>query len=287
MTEHPVKGIDHLFALVHDLDASRAGFERLGFTVAPRGLHSAHMGTANHTIMFRNDYFEVIGIVAATPDNRPRQEMLAREGEGLRAVACRIGDAKAAEAALEALGIRTNGLKEFSRPVELPAGGEGKAAFTTLQFHPDITPRGIMFMCQHHTPQTVWVPELLNHANGAVGLAGVVAVSDDPAALGEEFARLYAAGAVHPADGGVRVETGAGSAPIFVMTPQALAAAYPGIDVTGMPKAGYAVMRVATEDLGKARSVLATAGVTALATSAGVAVAPADASGMVLEFVPA
>ncbi|MEM8665110.1 MAG: VOC family protein, partial [Pseudomonadota bacterium] len=272
---------------VHDLSASRDGFERLGFTVAPRGMHSAHMGTANHTIMFPNDYFEIIGIVAATPDNKPRQEMLARDGEGLRAIASRIGDAKAAETALEALGIRTNGIKDFSRPVELPGGGEGEAAFTTLQFHPDITPRGIMFMCQHHTRDTVWVPALLTHKNGAAGLAGVVAVADDPAALGEQFARLYAAGAVHAIDGGVQVETGENSAPILVLTQDALAAAYPGIDVSGLPQAGFAAMRVFTSDMDAAQSVLADAGIATTRTAEGIAVAPADASGMVLEFVPA
>lgn len=287
MTDHPVKGIDHVFAIAKDLDASQRAFERLGFTVSPRGYHSKHMGTANHTIMFPRDYFELLGIIAPTPHNVLRQEVLEQDGEGLRAIACRIDDAAAAETALEALGIKTNGLNDFTRPVELPDGSEGQASFTTLQFHPDITPEGIMFMCQHRTRETVWVPALLEHANGAAGLAGVVTRADDPAAKGPEYAKMFAAGSVEPVEGGVRVTTGENSAPILVLTPDAVAAYYAGIDLSALPKTGHAALRIFTRDIDKARSVLEAAGVAVHATADGIAVAPADASGLIVEFVPA
>ncbi|MFD2856181.1 VOC family protein [Seohaeicola zhoushanensis] len=58
---HPVKGIDHCFALVDDLDDAAAQYGALGFTLSPRGMHSAAKGTANHTIMFPEDYFELLG----------------------------------------------------------------------------------------------------------------------------------------------------------------------------------------------------------------------------------
>ena len=40
---HPVKGVDHVFLMVNDLDESCEAFERLGFTISPRGMHSALM----------------------------------------------------------------------------------------------------------------------------------------------------------------------------------------------------------------------------------------------------
>ena len=107
-TPHPVRGVDHCFLLVRDLDSSLEQYRRLGFTVSPRGLHSATKGTANHTIMLSdNDYFELLGVVADTPENAPRRALLASGGEGLYAVACRIEDAYVAKVGLAARGIAT------------------------------------------------------------------------------------------------------------------------------------------------------------------------------------
>ena len=43
-----VIGLDHVVVVAHDLDAAAAGWRDLGFTVSPRGTHSAHMGTGNY-----------------------------------------------------------------------------------------------------------------------------------------------------------------------------------------------------------------------------------------------
>ena len=60
-----VSGIDHCVLLVRDLDAAERAMARLGFRPTPRGHHSAHMGTANATVVFRDGtYFETLGVVA-------------------------------------------------------------------------------------------------------------------------------------------------------------------------------------------------------------------------------
>ena len=46
-----VIGIDHAVVMVRDLDKAAENWKRLGFTVSPRGTHSAHMGSGNYTIM--------------------------------------------------------------------------------------------------------------------------------------------------------------------------------------------------------------------------------------------
>ena len=282
---HPVKGVDHVFLLVNDLDSSRAQFERLGFTVSPRGLHSAHKGSANHTIMFPEDYFELLGLIAETEANAPRRAMLARDGEGLQAVACRIDDAAAAERELSDLGIGAEGLSDFSRPVPLPSGGEGTAAFSTLQFRPDEVPLGTCFMCQHKTRETVWLPELLEHRNGALGLAGVVAATPDPRRVAEGFARLFADGKVSTMEDGMRVETGSRSAPLFLLDPDALAKRYAGLDMGKTPRNAFAALQLIAPDLPRVRSILDAAGVTHGETPAGLAVDPSDASGCAIEFL--
>lgn len=283
--EHPVKGIDHVFLLVQDLDRSQQQFERLGFTVSPRGLHSATKGTANHTIMFPNDYFELLGIVEPVEGNAARRAILEREGEGLRAIACRIADADAAGAALRELGIATGPVGHFERPVPLPGGGTAPAAFATLSFEDSEPPFATVFMCQHKTRDTVWLPELLEHPNGATGLSEIIAQSDSPVEDAARFARLYEAGAVTEIDGGAQVTTGTNSAKITLLTPAALAARFPGIDLSALPARGLAALSLYAKDLRKTAEVLKSNAIAATETATGLAVGPDLCSGMILEFV--
>jgi catechol 2,3-dioxygenase-like lactoylglutathione lyase family enzyme len=51
-----VIGIDHAVVMVKDLEKAADNYRQLGFTLSPRGTHSAHMGTGNYTIMFDPDY---------------------------------------------------------------------------------------------------------------------------------------------------------------------------------------------------------------------------------------
>lgn len=286
---HPVKGVDHVFLMVNNLDESCEAFERLGFTISPRGLHSAHKGAANHTIMFPHDYFELLGMIAEVPGNADRRAMLKREGQGLHAVACRIDDAYAAKDALAELGIETEAVGEFSRPVPLPDGGEGMASFDTLKFAAHEYPLGTAFMCRHKTRDMVWVPSLLEHPNGAQGIAGVVAGCDDPEGAAAGFARLFANGEVRHIDGGFAVSTGiAGgpaSAPLEFLTRAGLAAAYPEVDFSLTPQGAFAVLRVDTPDLKAVHAILDQAEIRFTETPRGVAVGPREACGTVVEFV--
>ncbi|MCM2561637.1 VOC family protein [Lutimaribacter sp. EGI FJ00015] len=284
---HPVKGIDHCFSLVKDLDKAAEQFAALGFTLSPRGLHSEAKGSANYTIMFPDDYFELLGLIKPTEMNAPRRKMLDDMGEGLHAIACRIDTAEKAAQELEALGIATHGLGSFARPVPLPGGGTGEAAFSTVAFTPEEVPLGTVFMCQHKTRDTVWIPELLSHANTACGLGGILAISADPAADAARFARLWADGQVSD-DGKVyTVATGPNSAPLLLMSRDAMAEIYPGIDLSGTPKGAFTAMRVKVADMTALRACLEKAGITPIETALGLAVAPEHTSGTIVEFVTA
>jgi catechol 2,3-dioxygenase-like lactoylglutathione lyase family enzyme len=283
---HPVTGIDHVFLLVQDLDEAARRYRALGFTLSPRGLHSAAKGSANHTIMFPQDYFELLGIVAPTDGNAARRQSLESMGEGLHAIACRVEDAAAAGAALADAGIATRGLGSFERPVPLPGGGSGVAAFTTLSFDPGELPFGTVFMCQHLTRETVWLPELLDHPNTACGLDAILALSEDPQADAGRFARLWADGRVMKSAGGATVDTGPASAPLSLLERGALHALYPGLDLDRTPKGGFTALRIRVRDMHAAQACLAAGGISAIPTTLGLAIAPQDACGMILEFVP-
>jgi catechol 2,3-dioxygenase-like lactoylglutathione lyase family enzyme len=283
---HPVKGIDHCFALVDDLDAAAAQYAALGFTLSPRGIHSAVKGTANYTIMFPEDYFELLGVLQPTETNAPRREILATMGQGLHAIACRIDSAEQAAAALEERGIATQGLGSFSRPVPLPDGTEGIAAFSTVSFTPEAVPLGMIFMCQHKTRDTVWIPELLEHANTACGLDAILAVSQTPEADAQQLARLWAEGAVRTEDGLVRIDTGRNSAPLLLGTSARMTALFPGIDLSGTAQGAFTALRVKVRDLQAVKACLDTAAVSFHETGSGLAIGPEHAAGVLLEFVP-
>src|SRR2546427_627021 len=95
-----IDGIDHAVILVRDLDLSRDLYARLGFTVTPRGTHSAHMGTGNYLFILERDYIELLGVLKPTPNNAEWRERLVH-GEGLSAFAISTQDAKQAYATLK------------------------------------------------------------------------------------------------------------------------------------------------------------------------------------------
>lgn len=283
---HPVLGIDHTFLLVNDLDQSAELYRRLGFTVSPRGLHSAEKGTANHTIVFQRDYLELLGVVAETPGNLAQRQVLAKQGEGLQAVANRTRSADEAKPVLKGLGIETGAVSAFSRPLPLPDGGSGIAAFRTLVFDPAHVPVGHFFLCEQQTPEMVWRPELQEHANGANGLAAIIAVVDAPLTTAQTYAGFYAKGAVAAQDGGYRVSTGDNSAALEFYSPEAFAARLPGEDLSAFAEDRYAALSLYTEDLERTKATLAASGLPFLATDRNtVVVSPKYSSGVLLEFV--
>ncbi|AXC51323.1 VOC family protein [Paracoccus suum] len=288
---HPVKGVDHLFLLTADLDGSAAKWRRMGFTISPCGTHSPAKGTANYTIIFERDYFELLGIVAETSMNQHQREMIARDGDGLRAIACRIDDARVARDALAEFGIATAPVAEFARPLPLPDGSTGEAAFATAHFAKEEVPAGIMFMCQHKTRDMVWRPELQSHANGARALGTIFAVSDDPEQAAAGYARLFAAGQVLPSEDGYLVSTGSDSASILCLRPEAAAARWSPEALAGTPPSAFAALRILVRDLAGARAALASGGVPVTEGLAGgvegLWVAPSETSGVILEFAEA
>ena len=280
-----VVGIDHAVIMVKDLDKAAETWKRLGFTVSPRGTHSAHMGSGNYTIMLEPDYMELLGVLVETEHNAPARAFLAKRGEGIERIAFTALDAGAGAAEIRARGYEPVGPTDFERPVTMPDGRLSAARFTTFQWPVAEAPGGVrIFACQHKTRETVWIPELMHHANGAKRLRQALIVSPEPAEDAAHLARMIDREARTGPDGAVAVPSGSDRADFVFLTRDQLGRRYPEVSLAGLPERGGAGLVIAASDLAAAEKAFDSVGVR---SGSAVCVAPAAANGTLLAFVAA
>jgi hypothetical protein len=279
-----VIGIDHAVVMVKDLDQAAANYKRLGFTVSPRGTHSAHMGSGNYTIMFDPDYMELLGVLTPTEHNAPARAYLETRGEGIERVAFTAVDSAAGAEEIRARGYPPVGPTDFERPVTMPNGTISAAKFRTFEWPRAETPGGIrIFACQHKTRETVWIPELMQHANGAKRLKQVVMVSPEPAKDAAHLSKMIDRDTRNEADGAVAVPSGGDRADFVFLTRDQLGKRYPGVSLAGLPERGGAGLVIAA-NLTAAEKAL---GATGVHSAGGIVVPPAAGNGTLLAFVKA
>lgn len=275
-------GLDHVVVTVTDLEHAAEAWRALGFTLSPPGRHSAHIGTGNYTIMLDPDYLELLGVLAETEQNAPTRAYLAANGDGVERVAFTLRDADAGAAELRARGLEATGPVDFGRPVELPGGGRGEARFRTIFWPQGLAPAGVrLFACQHLTRETVWIPELMRHANTARRIVRLDFVSPRPREAAEEAASLIGAEAVAD-EAGFTVESGGGRAAFRFRDRAGFAALRPGLALDGLPEEGIGALVLAADDLDAAARAV---GPRAQRREGAVTV-PAT-NGVAVDFVPA
>jgi glyoxalase-like protein len=280
-----IVGIDHAVVVVRDLDQAAENWRRLGFTVSPRGTHSAKMGTGNFTIMLGPDYIELLGVLTDTEHNAPTRAYLARHGEGIERVAFTAVDAAAGAEEIRARGYAALGPTDFERPVTMPDGSLSAAKFRTIQWPIEEAPAGLrIFACQHKTRETVWIPQLQQHANAAKCLKRALVVSPDPAKDAAHLARLIDRDVSAEPDGAVTVPSGSDRADFLFLTKDRLHRRYPDVSLAGLPERGGAGLVFQTADLAAAEKAV---GKAAVRTAGGMLVAPDAANGVLLAFVAA
>ncbi|WP_291860301.1 VOC family protein [Bradyrhizobium sp.] len=278
-----VIGIDHAVVMVGDLDAAAANWKRLGFTLSPRGTHSAKMGSGNYTIMLDPDYIELLGVLTETEHNAPARAFLAKRGEGVERIAFTAVDSAAGAEEITARGYAALGPTDFERPVTMPDGTLSAAKFRIFQWPIEEAPAGVrIFACQHKTRETVWIPELMKHANGAKRLKQVLVVSTEPAKDAAHLGRMIDRDVKAETDGAVAVPSGSDRADFVFLSREQLARRYPGVSLEGLPERGGAGLVLATSDLAAAEKAAGSAGVR---SGGAVCVAPAAANGTLLVFV--
>ncbi|RZT41214.1 VOC family protein [Cupriavidus agavae] len=269
---------DHAVIVCNDLDAAVARWQALGFTLTPRGFHT--LGSQNHCIMLARDYLELLHVTAPSPSRQYYWDAQQR-GDGCAAMSCKSRDAFATADRLRAAGFQPSDPIEFSRPVRLDDGSEHPATFRVTAL--DNAPGARYFVCEHRTPELLWRPEWTAHANGATAIAAtyLVVEAGEVARTANAYATLTG-GAMTHVSGEMAMLDIAGAS--FVVTaPQALADAadVPGLHAT----AGYAAIRLMTDDLERARTHWRANGVRPEDVSATVSVIPGEhANGVTLVF---
>src|SRR5260370_2347480 len=188
-----VIGIDHAGVTVRDLDQAAENWKRLGFTVSPRGTHSAKMGSGNYTIMLDPDYLELLGVLVETEHNAPTRAFLEKRGEGIERVAFTAVDSAAGAEEIRAHGYEPLGPTDFERPVTMPDGSLSAAKFRIFQWPIEEAPAGLrIFACHHKTPGTGWIPQLQKHANAPETLQLLLGAPPAPAHDTPHLSRIAA-----------------------------------------------------------------------------------------------
>jgi catechol 2,3-dioxygenase-like lactoylglutathione lyase family enzyme len=270
-----IQGLDHVVILVRDLDRAQDTYARLGFTLTPRGFHT--LGSQNHCIMFGHDYIELLAVPRPHPAMQYFTDFLSK-AEGLAAVALATSDAAGAHAELSGAGIAADPPLDFSRPVERL----GDAQFRIVQLPPDATPGCRTFLCQHFTRNLVWRREYQGHAIGALGIAALAVVAEDPAAAAASYARLFDAPATR-IDEGHLVATG--SAPIALASRSRLGRRLAGVQLPLRARPFVAALFIRVADRARAADAIRRGGFEPVALKDGSFAIGADqANGVALVF---
>jgi catechol 2,3-dioxygenase-like lactoylglutathione lyase family enzyme len=276
MRKH-LEGLDHIVLRVTDLDRAAETYRRLGFVLTPRGVHS--VGTRNHCAMLGFDYIELVVVPVGV--TLPFFVDFPVAGEGMTGLALKSTNAEAVRSAWARAGLEPAPLLDLRRPVAEAAGAE--ARFRLVPLPPERTPGGRAFLCEHLTPELVWRPGRPRHPNHVTGINKVVVASDDPAAAGMLWGRVFDV-EPFPIPGGASITTGA--APIVVLDPGSLARQLPGV---GLPRllgpAQFAAVYLTTNDLTATAALVRAAGFAAVSLPDGSLAVPAsEVHGTVLVF---
>ena len=277
--KQPVKGLDHVVVMVDGIDAAEAAYTRLGFQVQPRGFHKK-LGTANHLMIFDNDYFEILGIVEDTEFNAERREWL-KAGGGLANVALATDGADLAFEAFKAAGLNPDEPLAFDRAVEIDGKAE-LAKFRTVRVPKTNMPVVGFFVCDHLTPQFVYRPEWARHPNGARGILGVTVIAEQPAKWAPELEKYFGKDSTKRQGEGLVANTG--TQPIHYLSRKDYLARYPGITPV-RPGDHPALLSIRVEDLAACEALLQKNGVEFLKPDSGrLIVPPSEAAHLTLEF---
>jgi hypothetical protein len=241
------------------------------------------MGTGNYTIMFDPDYMELLGVLVATEHNAPARAFVERHGEGIERIAFTAIDSTEGAEEIRARGFTPIGPTDFERPVTLPDGTVSAAKFRTFMWPTAEAPGGVrIFACQHKTRETVWIPELMRHANAAKRIREALIATPEPAKDAAHLARLIDREPKAEADGAVTVTSGGDRADFVYLTLDQLGKRYPGVPLAGLSERGGAALVLVSGDLAATEQAL---GAAAVRSGAAIVVPPAKANGTLLAFI--
>lgn len=209
--------LDHVAHFVPDLRAAGELLERLGFLPSPVSRHEVQgkpAGTSNRCLLLEQGYVEILAPTLDTPNAARVRDHMARY-PGVHLVCFGTPDAEAEHRRLQAHGFEPEPLVRLQRQVD-----DGRTVrFNVVYVPPGKMPEGRVQYCEHVTPEVIWEPRFVAHANGATGLGDAYIVADDPAGAAARWGRF--AGLLPSREGDLaRIDTARGS--VFFGTRRAL-----------------------------------------------------------------
>lgn len=185
--------LDHVGIGVKDLERGRAAYDRLGFRLTARSMHSGSpsagapivpWGSGNHCAMLGTGYIEVLGLTDPSRYSSVK-DMVARY-EGLHIVALGCEDADATFQALSTAGVPVEAPRALERDAAFGPDDKAvrRARFRNIYLDRGPYPEARFLYIEHLTRDVLWQPHLLDHPNGAVALEQVYFCSEDVTALG-------------------------------------------------------------------------------------------------------
>lgn len=189
--------LDHVAHFVPDLEAAARALAQLGFTTTPESAQHTRdaqgtqpAGTSNRCVMLEEGYLEFLAPTLDTPHAQRLRAALAHHA-GVH-LAC-FGTPAAAEERerLARHGFDPLPTVHLEREVELD-GAARSARFEVVRVPPERMPEGRIQFVQQLTPECLWQPRYVAHPNGALALAAVLVVADDPVAVAARHARFAA-----------------------------------------------------------------------------------------------
>jgi hypothetical protein len=285
-------GLEHPLVVSDDLDTLVERYRAMGFAPTRKGYHP--WGTGTQLVLFPDNFIELMGIddrrLIDTPSEdgfrfgRFIADQLDRR-EGIAMIALHSDDAAADVAAVTARGVAPDGLVNFRREVTLPDGSKDEAVVSLAMLIDWQQPQLSHFICQQHRPEFVWVPEWMQHPNGAQAIQHVVYAAAEPDAHRQRFAGIWGEDALHDLGNGFRVATAGGE--LLVLERPAAEARFAPVEMPyGWRDAACAVaIAVRVADLNRVHLLMMQNRVPHVRMAESLLIPPPHAGNVILEFV--
>lgn len=284
------RGIDHIVHAVRDLDAAAALYRGLGFTVGARNRHP--WGTHNHIVQLAGCFIELLTL--AEPEKLGSDGFSTLFGaynrdflnshEGLSLLILESRDAGADEKDFRAAGVAASGVMRFEREGRRPDGTAVKLGFSLAFADDGLAPEIHFATCQQHYPENFWNPAFQKHNNGASGIAGVVAVAQEPERH-RAFMQIFAGAEAACGADGFSIVTPRGL--IEMTTPAAFTNRF-GVAAPEVARgARLAAIRFTVADASLLQAVPELAGIAGIYAGNPTVIGADDALGAVIIFEPA
>ena len=188
--------LDHIAHFVPDMAAASDALERLGFTLTPFSAQSHRLeqngplvpaGTGNRCVMLERGYLEFLTAFGDSPVADQLRAAMARY-VGIHLIAFGTAAPQADYERLNRDGFAPLYPVALQRPIGTETG-EATARFTVVRVPPQAMPEGRIQYCAQLTPEHLWQPRWLGHANGATALDSIVLCVADPESAAARYGR--------------------------------------------------------------------------------------------------